>query len=239
MADLIGQIARYDKDDTIEAINKAWQIVHLHLSHIETYGVFGEALFGETFLEQIRKVDGSMVSVRKYIVVGNDLRDVPMGRLRLTREYIHRLIPMVGDKDGAYIAALFRIRRNIDTALKHAGIKVKNAPVSEVKKKHPGRKVEPLSAIINVDNLGEDEHGNKRTAQDLINRLREMINGCERPTDVAAILVAAERKNYLLRFPTENQYKEIGAKEIGDYSVVQKQRKMQNTIELATRYRIF
>ena len=239
MADLIGQIARYDKDDTIEAINKAWQIVRLHLSHIETYGVFGEALFGETFLEQIRKVDGSMVSVRKYIVVGNDLRDVPMEILRATREMIHRLIKMVGNMDAAYTAALFRIRRNIDMALKHADAEVKNAPATEVKKeKKPlGRKVEPLSAIILEENLPEDEHGNKRTAQDLINRLREMINRCERPTDVRTILRVAWGKKYLLRFPTENQYNEIGAREVGSFSSIRRDWQLPTGLE--ERFNIF
>ena len=220
-------------------------VVHSHLTHIKKYGDFGCCVGGKTFLEQIRKIDASMRVVADYFDGGGDAEMLPMDKLRTIREWIHQLIPMVGNKDAAYIAALFRIQRNIDMALKCADTKVKeatevkDAPVTEVKKKHPGRPPRPLSEIINVDNLGEDEHGNKRTAQDLINRLRELINSCAGPTDVSAVLVAAVKQKYLLRFPTKSQYKEIGAEEKGSYLIVQRQRGQHSTIEQASRYRIF
>ena len=233
------------KFTVMRMIESSMNVVHIHLTRLETYGAFGGVLFGKTFLEQIREVDGSMVSVRKYIVVGNDLQDVPMDKLRTTREYIHRLIPMVGNMDASYIATLFRIKTNINTALKYADTEVKNAPATEEapatevkkEKKPRGRKIEPLSAIILEENLPEDEHGNKRTAQDLIDRLREMINRCERPTDVRTILRVAWGKKYLLRFPTENQYNEIGAREVGSFSTIR--RDWQDSTDLEERFNIF
>ena len=229
----------FQKATVMEIMENAMPVTHLHLIHLEKYGEFGNCVGGKTFLEQIREIDAGMRVVADYFDGGGDAERLPMGRLRLTREYIHRLIPLVGNQDAAYTAALFRIQRNIDMALKCAAA-TEVAAAIEAKKKRLGRKVEPLSAIINVDNLGEDEHGNKRTAQDLINRLRELINSCAGPTDVSAVLVAAIKQGYLEKFPSENQYKEIRAKDVGTYKVMRRQKSARSVTErLWKQYHIF
>ena len=130
----------WHKSTVKEMIENAMPVTHLHLIHLEKYGEFGNCVGGKTFLEQIREVDAGMRVVADYFDGGGDADGLPMGRLRLTREYIHRLIPMVGNKDAAYTAALFRIQRNIDMALKCAALTAeKAAKEREVqrKKKNP------------------------------------------------------------------------------------------------------
>ena len=245
--ELVNQQEPLRKSTVKRVIENTFNVVRSHMTHIETYGVFGEVLFGKTFLEQIRRVDASMKRVADYFVDGGDADGLPMEKLDMTREYVQYMLRIIdGDNiDAAYIAALFRIKTNINTALKYADTEVKNAPATEEspatevkkEKKPRGRKIEPLSAIILEENLPEDEHGNKRTAQDLIDRLREMINRCERPTDVQTILRVAWGKKYLLRFPTENQYNEIGAREVGSFSTIR--RNWQNSTGLEERFNIF
>ena len=136
--ELVNQQEPLRKSTVKRVIEKTFNVVRLHLSHIETYGVFGEALFGKTFLEEIREVDGSMKRVADYFVDGGDASRMPMEKLRATREMIHRLIKMVGNMDAAYTAALFRIRRNIDMALKCAALtaeKAKREQAAQQKKK--------------------------------------------------------------------------------------------------------